>query len=1265
MQCLLCRLLLWTVLAFTALSSFPQNKALTCGACTDNYHRPSPGSSLDENRMPPLAAMAGSPSSWSTGLKRLLFMRLIFPDDPAEPITDGDATNLMTQVNDWYVQKSYGALAITSNVTPLLLMPQPRNWYRFEPLRTLLDHARAAAATNGYSTNDYDLDIARFNPIFLNFSGSAVTRGKGLWLQTSHPGVVIHELGHNLGLEHANFWAAGADSIIGSGTNVEYGNVFDTMGQPPSNPDDYHFNVCWLDRLGWFDNSSVVTVNTSGVYRLHAFDVTNRTPGAIYGLRIRKDQTREYWAEFREKFTGNVWTQNGILLNWSPWRNSRFGTHLLDTTPGSPAGNGSKDDAALVVGRTLSDVQADAHITPLTLSGSGTGRWIDVQVYLGSFSNNVSPTLMLAADRTNVGAGGEPVQFTASANDSDGDSLAYHWDFGDLSLGSNSPTILKAWQQPGEYSVRCTVSDKKGGVASRNVVITVGSPAVFQIAGRITDTQGLPIEGVRVHNGGAGSAYRGVYTDSDGMYTLVNLPAGSHTLAAVKYGYNLLTEGWANPVSVGPSVTDRDWTASPYPPVSVIATDPSATESEAGSDTATFTIARSGSTAAPLTIRFNVEGTAELFDDYALSAGGSTWPYTLVLPAGVATTNIILAPGDEFEREGTETATLTLLEDVGYIISTNSATVTITDSIGGILPFIQWGNPADIVYGTPLGPQQLNAFTFDQGTLAYNPPAGTVLNAGEAQQLAVVFTPDDPLRYDSATNYVTIKVAKKALTVTADDVTTVHGAPFVLAASYNGFVNGDTAADLDVPASITTDATSSSTIGSYPINVSGAADVNYNIAFAPGTLTITRVGTVGALFSSANPAVQGREVTFTFTVSAVPPSTAVPVGMVRFTVNGAVQNPALINGIATLTTAELAPGSHSILVEYLGTPNFFGALKVLEPEQLIIPRPAITWSEPADIIYGASLGSSELNASCPVPGTIVYNPPAGTVLNAGSNQVLSAIFTPADTSTYQPVTNRVIINVLKKSLTLTAANTNKIYGAPLPAFAASYNGFVNDDTPATLDSPVTFTTSATSTTDVGSYAIQPAGATDPNYAITFVSGILTITPASTIGSVSSSSNPASPGEQVTFTFTAGPAAPSTATPAGGVLVKIDGASNPAPLVNGVATFSTSALSVGSHVVEVEYAGNANWIGNTNRLSPDQLVSTVPSPQLAITPLADGSYRINFDGVGGVTYRIDFSSSQLTAWQTLGNATTNGTGSFEIVDTPPPSSRQRFYRAVYP
>ena len=149
MQSLLCRLLLWTALSFTAAPSFSRSAALTCGTCTDNYLRHIAGPSVTDKPGSPPAAVTGASPSWTTGPKRLLFMRLIFPDDSTEPITAADATDLMAGVNDWYVQKSYGAIAITSDVTPLLMMPQNKTWYALGPLRTLLGDARAAAKLIG------------------------------------------------------------------------------------------------------------------------------------------------------------------------------------------------------------------------------------------------------------------------------------------------------------------------------------------------------------------------------------------------------------------------------------------------------------------------------------------------------------------------------------------------------------------------------------------------------------------------------------------------------------------------------------------------------------------------------------------------------------------------------------------------------------------------------------------------------------------------------------------------------------------------------------------------------------------------------------------------------------------------------------------------------------------------------------------------------------------------------------------------------------
>jgi uncharacterized repeat protein (TIGR03806 family) len=75
--------------------------------------------------------------------------------------------------------------------------------------------------------------------------------------------------------------------------------------------------------------------------------------------------------------------------------------------------------------------------------------------------------------------------------------------------------------------------------------------------------------------------------------------------------------------------------------------------------------------------------------------------------------------------------------------------------------------------------------------------------------------------------------------------------------------------------------------------------------------------------------------------------------------------------------------------------------------------------------------------------------------------------------------------------------------------------------------------------------------------------------------------------------------------------------------------------------------------------------SLPSPDLAITH-STGACHIRFDGVPGLSYRIEYTSSlNPPQWQNLGTATGNETGQFGFIDIPPARFTQRFYRAVYP
>ena len=102
--------------------------------------------------------------------------------------------------------------------------------------------------------------------------------------------------------------------------------------------------------------------------------------------------------------------------------------------------------------------------------------------------------------------------------------------------------------------------------------------------------------------------------------------------------------------------------------------------------------------------------------------------------------------------------------------------------------------------------------------------------------------------------------------------------------------------------------------------------------------------------------------------------------------------------------------------------------------------PIINWSKPADITYGTALSSTQLDASASdpisgatVPGTFVYNPPAGTLLNAGT-QLLNTIFMPTDTVNYNSASASVLINVLTNlgnsngnGVTFTNWGNNNVY----------------------------------------------------------------------------------------------------------------------------------------------------------------------------------------------------------------------------------------------
>jgi len=107
--------------------------------------------------------------------------------------------------------------------------------------------------------------------------------------------------------------------------------------------------------------------------------------------------------------------------------------------------------------------------------------------------------------------------------------------------------------------------------------------------------------------------------------------------------------------------------------VTVSASDAAA--SETGPDPGTFTVSRSGSTTAPLTVNYTLGGSATNGTDYSTLSG------SVIIGAGLSTASVTVAPIDDSIYEGNETVILTLSASANYGIGTpSSATVTIADN---------------------------------------------------------------------------------------------------------------------------------------------------------------------------------------------------------------------------------------------------------------------------------------------------------------------------------------------------------------------------------------------------------------------------------------------------------------------------------------------------------------------------------------------------------------------------------------------------------
>jgi hypothetical protein len=265
--------------------------------------------------------------------------------------------------------------------------------------------------------------------------------------------------------------------------------------------------------------------------------------------------------------------------------------------------------------------------------------------------------------------------------------------------------------------------------------------------------------------------------------------------------------------------------------------------------------------------------------------------------------------------------------------------------------------------------------------------------------------------------------------------------------------------------------------GTKTVSAVWNGNVNFTGSTATGTQTVDGTATVTTLASSQNPSVAGAPITFTAGVSSSAAGGTVPTGVVVFQDGTTILGPGTLTptGTATLTTSALAVGTHSIQATYGGDSFFAGSVSTALSQVVNTSAvaPNLTWATPAPIAYPTPLSATQLNATATnsagaaVPGTYVYTPAAGTVLNPGI-QTLSVAFTPTDTATYTTATTTVslTVNAPPASVTLTGPSTTPPGTQPTVTFT------ITNPYPVDLVADFTLTFAGSGTPSVDDPAVQ-------------------------------------------------------------------------------------------------------------------------------------------------------------------------------------------------
>jgi len=493
-----------------------------------------------------------APLPYTLGEQKTVMLMVNFQDNPVQPYTLADATNVLSQTNTFIQENSLNQTSVSGSAY---------GWYTL-PIATTCDgyliaqSAKQVAAAAGLNLSAYThfVYILPRNTT-CGWSGQGTVGGTpgDIWINGAPTlKTVGHELGHNFGLYHSHNLECGATTLGSACTQYDYGDTLDIMG----NTNAAHFNAFQKERMGWLNNGSmppVTTVTASGSYALTTYEATSTGAKALKILKSTDATTGArtwYYVEFRQALGADAFLATTSGSNVTTGVVVRTGSDgdinssvLLDMTPNSTTTySGDWSDLALVIGQSYTDSTAGVTITPVSVGSSGAS----VSVTLNTSQTScvrANPTLTPSTQSLSAAAG-TTLSYSLTVTNRDSSSCSAS----SFNLAATAPT---GWGKnfaaptltlaPGaSATTTLSITSPTTATGSNNIGITASNGSVAGYSANATATYVVGSTAV-TSLGVTASTNLPSYTSNQTVSLKASVKAGSTVVAGASVIFTITT----------------------------------------------------------------------------------------------------------------------------------------------------------------------------------------------------------------------------------------------------------------------------------------------------------------------------------------------------------------------------------------------------------------------------------------------------------------------------------------------------------------------------------------------------------------------------------------------------------------------------------------------------------------------------------------------------------------------------------------------------